>query len=609
MQQDSALNLVVYHTDKSVPQPALSPELPTLCFKRFSQLKKHLRSNEVSVVLLVTGSNASEEVRQVSRYLREGLANYSTRILVLAGEDQRHYEQQWLDDFAIDAVYPHDLSDSLLNARLKRQHQSYAAQKQRLYQSEIQTDLLLSVTQFSQARSAFQDLIAQFATALSGFCYSGCSLIFRRQQNDQLACEQVSGLALTDAQVATIAQGPLSRIVESSFSLSTPQLELVTQTEQIDALNTLNIPSSSYVSFPIVVYGKVLAVVLCFIRSDAMDAVSVKQIDIMKDAALQLRNLLERRTAENRLKSQYQRLKSTLLELKSTQDQLIQSEKMASVGQLAAGIAHEVNNPMSFVLSNFKSMDEYVNTMVKMLSLHDEFVRTIQNLECPESSALKENIHSFRENADLDFVLEDIWEVVNESRQGLIRVRDIVSDLQSFCHKQEVETAAVDIRTLVEETLRMLRYELVGNVTINSDIQLTNSVNAHRGFLQQVLVNLVVNATHALNDLERPVEDKQITLSAWEENQQVILKVRDNGPGIPDKVQKRIFEPFFTTKEVGKGTGLGLSVSYNLIQKMQGQIAVESAPNQFTEFTITLPQNPVSTASQSTAGAANPEPV
>ncbi len=596
MKQDFGKDLVLFAPASDNTERYLPKGCEVSSFSRFSQFKRYIRSNEAALVLVVTSDNANEEVRQISRYMREGLANHATRIIVLAGSHQLRYELQWLNDYAIDAVYPTDTDPELLFARLSQHLSSYEALRNRLQQSETQTGLLLSVTQFSQARSSFSDLIAQFATALSGFCFANSSFVIRNPKESGFSIEQISGQALDAEHLPSITTGPLARIIETSFKLSTPQLELVTQDAQIGELQRLQIDSSSYVSFPIVVYGKVLAVVLCFISSNAMDAVSVRQIDIMKEAASQLRNLLERRTAESRMKSQYQRLKSTLLELQGTQDQLIQSEKMASVGQLAAGIAHEVNNPMSFVLSNFSSMDDYVRTMVKMLELHDEFVNAIQDAESTQSSNskardLKASIEEFQQSKDLDFILEDIWEIVNESRQGLLRVRDIVSDLQSFCHKQELETTEVDLDSLVQESLRMLKHQTTGNITVTTDISLDAPIHAHRGFLQQILVNLIVNATHAMEEIERPVKDKQLVISATHDANGTILKVRDNGPGIPEKVRKKIFEPFFTTKEIGKGTGLGLSVSYNLIQKMQGNIEVDSADNQFTQFTITLPLN------------------
>lgn len=594
MQQDFGNNLVIYAPACDNTERYLPKGCEVSSFSRFSQLKRYLRSNEAALVLVITSDNANEEVRQISRYLREGLANYATRIIVLTDIDQQHYELQWLNDYAIDAVYPTDTDAELLFARLSQHLSSYKALRNRLQQSETQTGLLLSVTQFSQAHSSFSDLIAQFATALSGFCFATSSFVVRKPKDANLSLEQISGSALNPVHLPSITTGPLARIIETSFKLSTPQLELVAQDAQIKELERLQIDSSSYVSFPIVVYGKVLAVVLCFISSNAMDAVSVRQIDIMKEAAIQLRNLLERRTAESRLKSQYQRLKSALLELQGTQDQLIQSEKMASVGQLAAGIAHEVNNPMSFVLSNFSSMDDYVRTMVKMLELHDEFVNAIQDAESTQhcdskARDLKASIEEFQQSKDLDFILEDIWEIVNESRQGLLRVRDIVSDLQSFCHKQELETTDVDLNSLIQESLRMLKHQTMGNITITTDISIDAPIIAHRGFLQQILVNLIVNATHAMEEIDRPVQDKQLVISATHGENGTVLKIRDNGPGIPENVRKKIFEPFFTTKEIGKGTGLGLSVSYNLIQKMQGSIEVDSADNQFTQFTITLP--------------------
>ncbi|WP_370298117.1 sensor histidine kinase [Pontibacterium sp.] len=589
MQQDVENTLVVYapHSD-SEKIDRLKETFVVNEFSRFSAFKKFIRSNDAAVVLLFTTDEANEEVRQVSRYLRQGLANHATRIMVLTDDKQRRYELQWLEDQGVDAVYSLDTAHELLVARLHRYQKTYAALSQRLYQSENRTGLLLSVTQFSQARSSFSDLIAQFATALSGFCFASHSFVFRQRQ-EGFTAEQVCGTALSAPHLNSLTSGPLGRIVESSFRLSTPQLELVTQDDSIAILDELGIDSSGYVSFPIVVYGKVLAVVLCFIQNHSMDAVSVRQIDIMKDASSQLRNLLERRTAESRLKTQYQRLKSTLLELQTTQDQLVQSEKMASVGQLAAGIAHEINNPMSFVLSNFKSMDEYVATMIKMLELHDQFVQVLNDAEKPEAKALRNDIENFQRSKDLDFILEDIWEVVNESRQGLLRVRDIVSDLQSFCHKQSLETTEVDLEALVQESLRMLKYQLVGNVTVNTKIDLETPIVAHRGFLQQVLVNLVVNASHALEELDRTANEKIIQISASQSDDGIELIIRDNGPGIPENVRNKIFEPFFTTKEIGKGTGLGLSVSYNLIQKMKGSIEVDSQPDTYTQFTIKLP--------------------
>jgi len=273
-------------------------------------------------------------------------------------------------------------------------------------------------------------------------------------------------------------------------------------------------------------------------------------------------------------------LKKASIELQQAQAQAFQQEKMASIGQLAAGVAHEINNPIGFISSNLATMGKY---MQKLHAFEDTVIDALQKQGDRETV---EQLNNVRSQMKIDFILNDLHTLLDESRDGAERVRCIVSDLKSFSHQDETQCKPFSINDCLDSTLNMARNEIkyVADVTRDYDPALP-LLNCYPQKLNQVFMNLLVNAAHAIEG------HGTIRIKTFSEGDEIVVRISDTGKGIAPENLTRIFEPFFTTKEVGKGTGLGLSISYDIIKKHGGTINVESKLGSGTTFIIRLPLN------------------
>ncbi|MDA0865696.1 MAG: ATP-binding protein [Cyanobacteria bacterium] len=278
-----------------------------------------------------------------------------------------------------------------------------------------------------------------------------------------------------------------------------------------------------------------------------------------------------------------QQLETALDELRSTQTQLIQSEKMSSLGQLVAGVAHEINNPVSFIACNINYAENYAKILMALIEPHQHPGETLS----PELQG---------EAIDLDFVIQDFPKVLGSMRLGAERIRAIVQSLRNFSRLDESDIKAVDIHEGIDSTLMILNSRLKGD-RHSSPIQVIRAygdlppVECYAGQLNQVFMNILSNAIDALEGVILPKgEMPTITITTTCDPQQVCIDIQDNGGGIPLGMQGRLFDPFFTTKPVGKGTGLGLSISYQIVvERHQGQLSCESMPGRGTQFRIAVP--------------------
>jgi PAS domain S-box-containing protein len=269
-------------------------------------------------------------------------------------------------------------------------------------------------------------------------------------------------------------------------------------------------------------------------------------------------------------------------ELRSAHEQLLQSEKMASIGQLAAGIAHEINNPVGFVNSNMGSLKNYVVTLLDVIDQYDK--------AAAGQPALAAQLAALRKKADLEFLREDVTDLVRESMDGLKRVKDIVQALKDFSHVGETEWQVADLHHGLDSTLNIVSNEIKYKARVDKQYGLLPPVTCLASQLNQVFMNLLVNAAHALR--EQGVITIRTGTAAGEGGAWVWVEVGDNGCGIAPENLNRIFEPFFTTKPVGSGTGLGLSLSYGIVNRHGGRIEVASVVGQGTRFTVHLPVQP-----------------
>ncbi|MCE0759977.1 ATP-binding protein [Marinobacter sp. G11] len=256
--------------------------------------------------------------------------------------------------------------------------------------------------------------------------------------------------------------------------------------------------------------------------------------------------------------------------LEQANKQLLQSEKLAAIGQLAAGVAHEINNPVGYVYSNLQTLENYLNDLFRLTDAID-------------TAASLEDLRQIRHNIDYNYLREDLKDLLSESREGIERVKTIISAMKDFSHIEEEEFKQADLHRGIETTLNVVNNELKYKAEVVRDFGELPHVECIASQINQVIMNLLVNAAHAIEDFGK------ITIRTRHQGDSITLEVEDTGKGIASEHLNRIFEPFFTTKGIGKGTGLGLSLSFNIIKKHNGEIEVHSEPGQGTRFRITLP--------------------
>lgn len=279
-------------------------------------------------------------------------------------------------------------------------------------------------------------------------------------------------------------------------------------------------------------------------------------------------------SANQTLAREQQELTELLKKIEEAQNQLLQSEKMAAIGQLAAGVAHEINNPVGFVNSNIGTLKTYTEQLLEVIDAYEAIAAGGDPARLAEA----------KQKADLDFLREDLPQLINESQDGLSRVTRIVQDLKDFSHVDESHQQEADLNAGIESTLNVVWNEIKYKAEIIRQLGEVPNVNCVPAQINQVFMNILVNAAQAIDNRGT------ITLRSGTENNYAWFEIEDTGKGMPEDVRKRIFEPFFTTKPVGKGTGLGLSISYDIIVKKHGgSLDVRSVPGKGTCFRIMLP--------------------
>lgn len=279
------------------------------------------------------------------------------------------------------------------------------------------------------------------------------------------------------------------------------------------------------------------------------------------------------------------KLEQSIKELKITQQQLIQAEKMASMGQLAASVAHEINNPLSYVDNNLNILTRYSERMEKFIKKCEEGKPILEKGEVAQVKAFLDEVKDLKKEIKLDFVLEDFEDIIKESRSGVEQIKKIVSNLSTFSHVGEDLPRMADLNKIIEGILAMVWGELKYKAEVIKEYGDIPEIKCYPQQLGQVFMNLLTNAAHAIEGTGK------ITIKTYQAGNNVHVEIKDTGKGIPEEIQHRIFEPFFTTKEPGKGTGLGLTVAYNIIQKHFGRIEVSSKVGVGTTFTVVLPIN------------------
>ena len=277
------------------------------------------------------------------------------------------------------------------------------------------------------------------------------------------------------------------------------------------------------------------------------------------------------------------KLDQALHHLRDTQAQALHSEKMASIGQLAAGVAHEINNPIGFIGSNLEALSDYFRDYEILMGRYQDLARAATRDGQKNLDDLLAAIRAYEEQIEIDYLREDIPDLLKDCIDGTRRVGRIVADLKNFAHPGNDKKMLMDINQGLASTLNVVNNELKYKATVISEFGEISPVEGFPQKINQVFMNILVNAAQAIKD------KGEIRIRTWQQGPDVAVAISDTGTGIAKEHLGRIFDPFFTTKDVGKGTGLGMNIAYNVVQEHGGRIEVTSEVGQGTCFTVFLP--------------------
>lgn len=307
--------------------------------------------------------------------------------------------------------------------------------------------------------------------------------------------------------------------------------------------------------------------------------ISLENQKLIEEQNTILEQKVHERTLE--LEETNEELNVTLTRLTDAQIQLVDAEKMASLGQLTAGIAHEINNPINFVLANIKPLRMDIEEVI-------ELVDKYQLIQPSETSANQhKEIEAYIKQIDLSYIKSEIVGMLNGIQDGAKRTAEIVSGLKNFSRLDEYDVKEANINDGIESTLILLRSSISEDITIHKQLAMLPMVECYPGKLNQVFMNIFTNAIYALNKKNSPGK-KLLNVSTIDKGDKVFVVIEDNGIGMNKEVKDKIFEPFFTTKDVGQGTGLGMSIVFKIIESHQAKIEIESEMDLGTKITLIL---------------------
>ena len=335
--------------------------------------------------------------------------------------------------------------------------------------------------------------------------------------------------------------------------------------------------SESLIYLPIKLKDRIIGVIT--VQSFKKHAYERFHLDILRTLAAYTAIALDNSYAYLRLNEINEELTATLEDLKQTQTQLVQSEKMASLGQLTAGVAHEINNPINFVSAGIDSLSNNYQDLGELLQKYALLQAGNDNNE------LLLEIDQLKKELDLDYLLIEIPQLLESIKAGANRTTEIIKSLRNFTRLDEDSLKKANINEGLDSTLVILRNQMSDRIEVIKEYEELPPINCYPGQLNQVFMNILNNAIQAVDG------PGKIIIKTLQQNGNVTISIKDTGKGMTEELKQRIFEPFFTTKDVGEGTGLGLSISYGIIEKHRGKIEVESAPGKGTEFIIQLPVN------------------
>lgn len=295
-----------------------------------------------------------------------------------------------------------------------------------------------------------------------------------------------------------------------------------------------------------------------------------------KKIRLKAEQLLEDKSRELFLK--HQELEASYKRLQQQQSIMLNNEKLATLGTLSAGVAHEINNPLAFVISNIETLNQYLDAYQQLYALCRS--HTEQKTALPPEQLAQQLAES-----DLEYIQEDLPELMQDTQEGLQRVREIILNLRSFSRHQSSDRVDADLLEGIQSTIKLLSNELKNNISLELNLQPLPAFNCNPNEINQIFLNLILNAKHACEEIRGGL----IKISSEVDNNTIQIRISDNGCGMSEAVQKEMFVPFFTTKPVGKGTGMGLAIVFGIVKDHNGEISVESEPGKGTTFVIRFP--------------------
>lgn len=296
-----------------------------------------------------------------------------------------------------------------------------------------------------------------------------------------------------------------------------------------------------------------------------------------------LHNVTKLKSMEEEVAKKNKELQNAYTKLKEAQSQMLQQEKMASIGLLASGIAHEINNPVGFVMSNLKSLQKYIARILEFVNVQSKFFNDLSLIIDTSVKHITNSVKKKQQSLKIDYILGDIENLIKESLDGTYRIKQIVLDLKNFAHVDEAEYKMADINSGLNSTIHIVWNELKYKVTLEKEYGDIEMTKCNLGQLNQVFMNILINAAQAIEN------NGKIVVKTWQEGGSIYISISDTGHGMSSEVLKKLFDPFFTTKDVGEGTGLGLSITFDIVKKHKGEIQVESAIGKGSTFTIIIP--------------------
>jgi PAS domain S-box-containing protein len=307
-------------------------------------------------------------------------------------------------------------------------------------------------------------------------------------------------------------------------------------------------------------------------------AFSVKAFPLPNNqVGVSFENIMGRKKIENEIRTKNEELEKNLARIKEMHIQLAMSEKMASLGEITAGVAHEIKNPLNFITGTIEPLKRDISDLLEVL---EKYESVIADLDLQEAFY---EVDNFKSEIEFDFLLSEIHKLLEAISEGSNRTKEIVKSLGSFSRKGDDKFVMHNIHEGIDSTLILLGNKIKNKITIHKEYGDTPEIECLPDRLNQVFMNILSNAIQAID------ENGEIFIKTKSEGSNVIIQIRDSGKGMTDEVQKRVFEPFYTTKGMGKGTGLGLSISYSIVEQHNGKIDISSEPSKGTEFIITLP--------------------